>query len=160
MELYRNREIKTPNSTCGSLYFVTGDPRNNDNYEFICYILEPEINVAYFNGTGPKIKGHTAIKAGRYQLVEHDPIHFSYITPLYVGVPDFADVLFHKGNFQGDAAKGEERDSTGCSICGTTRKTDYVGDSKDAFDLLMNNYIFPAWRKSEGVWVTVSDSDD
>lgn len=48
--------------------------------------------------------------------------------PHVVDVPDRTDILIHPGNFPSD--------TLGCILVGQTKGTDYIGESRAAFDKL------------------------
>lgn len=134
MELSLIRQVKTDNSTIGSLY-IDG--------VFECYTLEdkdrglssqmPEALIKDM-----KVKGETAIPTGTYSI-DMDTVspRFSSSSsyksiggklPRLVGVKGFDGVLIHIGNYP--------KDTDGCILVGTTKATDSIGNSKVAFNAL------------------------
>jgi hypothetical protein len=85
-----------------------------------CYTLEPPQKT---DGTKPR-----AIPAGSYDLtIRHSP-RFNRLMPHVENVPDFDGVLIHWGNFP--------KDTEGCTLVGTIRGTDFVGHSREEFDII------------------------
>jgi hypothetical protein len=91
------------------------------NGEFECYTLEDKVRPV-------KIKGKTAIPAGRYEVIINFSQRFQRQLPLLLKVPDFEGVRIHPGN---TAANTE-----GCILVGETKEENFVGHSRLAFDRL------------------------
>lgn len=104
--------------------------------EFLCYTLEDEYR-------SKKVYGQTRIPDGMYDIKLrtfggfHDRYAASYGYQFHKGmlwlqdVPDFENVLIHKGN--------DDDDTAGCILLGDTQvqnktKNGFVGESKDAYD--------------------------
>jgi Family of unknown function (DUF5675) len=114
MELEIKRTDFTDNSTIGEL---------SANGEFECYALEDKVRPV-------KIAGKTAIPAGRYEVTINASQRFGRELPLLLNVPDFEGVRIHPGN--------TNEDTEGCILVGETKRTDFVGDSKPAFERLFS----------------------
>lgn len=112
MELTLTRGPSTTHSTPGKL-MIDG--------VFECYTLEDVVRTT-------KIAGETAIPAGVYKVVIDMSNRFKRLLPLVVDVPGFAGIRIHPGN--------TDKDTEGCILVGTSRSTDFVGNSRMAFDAL------------------------
>lgn len=125
MNLTLIREEYTTESTIGRL-LVDG--------LFLCYTLEDVVRAE-----GVKIYGETAIPAGEYSLTMRYSPRFKKLLPLIYNMPDnsiqdgrgirFDYVMFHWGN--------EAKDSHGCPLLGLTKNVNFVGNSKKAFEKLI-----------------------
>lgn len=89
--------------------------------QFECYTLEDKVRPV-------KIKGKTAIPAGRYEVIINFSQRFQRQLPLLLKVPDFEGVRIHPGN---TAANTE-----GCLLVGETKEENFVGHSRAAFNRL------------------------
>lgn len=69
------------------------------------------------------------VPAGTFQLVLGWSDHFEMVVPKVVNVPGFDAVEIHPGNFP--------KDTHACCLVGETESADFVGQSRDAFDELM-----------------------
>lgn len=114
MELRVERTDRSGNSTIGNLYV-------NDQFE--CYTLEDVERPV-------KIKGKTAIPAGRYEVVINQSQRFGRLLPLFLNVPNFEGVRIHPGNTAAD--------TEGCILVGETKSEGSIGQSKVAFERLFN----------------------
>lgn len=85
-----------------------------------CYTLEPPVKT---DGSKPR-----AIPAGTYPLTIRFSPRFNRLMPHVENVPDFAGVLIHWGNFP--------KDTEGCTLVGSIQGTNFVGHSREEFDLL------------------------
>lgn len=112
MELHVKRTDFSEQSTIGEMR-VDG--------KFECYTLEDKVRPV-------KIKGKTAIPAGRYEVIINFSQRFQRQLPLLLKVPDFEGVRIHPGN---TAANTE-----GCILVGETKDDNFVGHSRLAFDRL------------------------
>lgn len=75
-----------------------------------------------------KIPGNTAIPAGTYKVIITESNRFKRRLPLLVDVPGFAGIRIHPGNCA--------TDTEGCILVGTSYSTDWVSNSRVAFDKL------------------------
>ncbi|MEP6877471.1 MAG: DUF5675 family protein [Nitrosospira sp.] len=114
MELNVKRTDLSENSTIGELS-VDG--------QFECYTLEDKVRPV-------KIKGETAITAGRYEVIINYSQRFNRQLPLLMNVPDFEGVRIHPGNTAAD--------TEGCILVGQTKSEGFVGQSRLAFEQLFN----------------------
>jgi Family of unknown function (DUF5675) len=121
MELQVNRTDFTDNSTIGEL---------SANGQFECYTLEDKVRPV-------KMAGKTAIPPGRYEVIINFSQRFGRELPLLLNVPDFEGVRIHPGN--------TNEDTEGCILVGETKRTNFVGDSKPAFERL-----FPKLKAAYG----------
>jgi hypothetical protein len=71
-----------------------------------------------------------AIPAGTYQVLTSWSQHFSMVIPVVVNVPGFNGVEIHPGNYPVD--------THGCCLVGYTESKDFVGQSRQAFEDLMD----------------------
>ncbi|OYU80773.1 MAG: hypothetical protein CFE23_07310 [Flavobacterium sp. BFFFF1] len=119
MELVLTRKIRSAKSTIGELT-IDG--------KFECFTLEDvERDV--------KIHGKTAIPKGRYELTITMSNRFKKELPLLINVPNYEGVRIHPGN--------KAEDTEGCILVGKTKTTDFIGNSRDAFEALfpkLKNY--------------------
>lgn len=115
MEIKVTRKTLTDKSTIGDME-IDG--------EFFCYTLEDVVRPA-----GVKIAGQTAIPSGRYEVVIDMSSRFKKLMPHILDVPMFSGIRIHKGN--------TDKDTEGCLIVGMTTAPDFVGQSKVAYDKLM-----------------------
>ena len=112
MELNVKRTDLSENSTIGEL---------SVDSQFECYTLED-------TGRPVKIKGVTAIPAGRYEVIINYSQRFNRQLPLLLNVPDFEGVRIHPGNTAAD--------TEGCILVGQTKSAGFVGQSGLAFEQL------------------------
>ena len=110
MNLTVQRQWLTENSVCGEM-LVDG--------AFQCFTLEPPVraNKPY------------CIPAGTYQVSLLPSPRFGFITPHVLEVPNFTEIEIHPGNYP--------HDTEGCCLVGQTHETDFIGNSRAAFDALM-----------------------
>jgi len=121
----------TPLSVIGELWL-------NDWME--CYTLEDCVRKV-------KIDHVTAIPAGRYPVIINYSARFKRLLPILLNVPNFEGVRIHPGN--------GAKDTDGCILVGRTRGTDFVGESRLAF-----NQFMPELQKAIArgkVWVKITD---
>ncbi len=114
MELRVERTDFSETSTIGKLYV-------DDQFE--CYTLEDKVRPV-------KIKGETAIPAGRYEVIINFSQRFGRMLPLFLNVPNFEGVRIHPGNTAAD--------TEGCILVGETKDAEFIGQSKLAFEGLFN----------------------
>jgi hypothetical protein len=130
MNLVLERTDFTDKSTIGELY--------HDD-EFLCFILEDVVREE-------KIKNETAIPYGKYEVVVTYSPRFRRNLPLLLDVPNYSGVRIHPGN--------KASDTEGCLLPGTRKGTDFVFESKKAFDSLYKR-IDKALKAGEEVVITI-----
>jgi len=146
MELTLKRIARKPTYTIGRLFI---------NNTYFCDVLE-DYDRIYFGGS--KVAGKTAIPCGRYEvLLDNYSPRFGnkepYKTlcggcvPLINNVPQFAGVRIHCGN--------TALDTDGCLLVGKNTVVGKVMESKTTFTMLMNNYLTPARKRKEKVFMTI-----
>ncbi|HWQ32535.1 MAG TPA: DUF5675 family protein [Blastocatellia bacterium] len=133
MELVLNRKFLTDRATIGELARADG--------QHICWILEDVVRSA-------KIKGRTAIPAGRYRIGITMSPRFKRKLPLLLDVPYYTGVRIHPGN--------SAEDTEGCLMPGLVRGTNFVGQSRAAFDKVFS-LIASALAKGEECWITINN---
>jgi len=126
MELLLKRKWKTDNETIGELYV---------NGKFECYTLEDVERVV-------KIKNETAIPKGKYKLIITYSNRFKRNLPLLLNVPNFEGIRIHSGN--------TNHDTQGCILVGKTRGTNFIGNSRKAF-----NSLFLKLQKEKEITITI-----
>jgi len=104
------------------------------NDEVVCYSLEDVARPA-----GVKIYGETAIPVGKYNVEITHSNRYNKPLPLIFNTADlavedgygvrFTGVRIHPGN--------TDKDTHGCLLPGTTKGDDFVGNSRSAFQKLM-----------------------
>ena len=104
------RQVFKKLSTRGQMYL---------NGIFIGYTLEDEVR-----GDMYKVKNHTAIASGTYQVVKHESKKFPNSIRLE-DVPNFTGIVIHGGN--------NEEDTSGCILLGA-KKDDNEADSSTISD--------------------------
>lgn len=112
LELRLVRNQYSSASTIGELH-VDG--------RFECFTLEDRVRAA-------KSAGTTAIPPGRYEVAVTWSNRFERPLPLLMDVPNYSGVRIHTGN--------KAEDTEGCILVGRRRLSDFVGESKVAFDAL------------------------
>lgn len=133
MELRLVREFLTAKSTTGRLW-IDG--------EWFCWTLEDPVRPP-----GVKIKGNTAIPAGRYQVIISFSNRFKRPLPLLLKVPMFEGIRIHPGN---SAANTE-----GCLLVGYSRTTDWIYESRRAFEDLFQRITTAA--NKEKIWISIEN---
>lgn len=93
-----------------------------------------------------KVKGQTAIPAGRYQIVLTYSPRFKRILPLLLDVPQFTGVRIHRGN--------TAKDTEGCILVGFNREVGKVLDSAVTEQRLMA-VLQNAVNKGEQIFITI-----
>ena len=131
MELTLKRN-PNPEYTIGRLYI-------NGQYE--CFVLEDPVREE-------KIKGKTAIPAGRYQIIVTMSARFSKLLPLLLNVPNFSGIRIHPGN--------DVDDTEGCLLTGQmiAKSARQILNSRLAFNALFEKINMALARKEE-VWITI-----
>lgn len=114
MNLQVKRHTLTPTSTLGDLY-IDG--------VFFCRTLERP------DAAQPDVEGAVCIPIGKYGgLISYFP-HMNEDAPLLTGTEPRTGIFIHVGNYP--------KDSEGCILVGRSQSRDFVGNSKDAFERLV-----------------------
>jgi hypothetical protein len=134
MELKVIRETFTEKSTIGSLYV---------NGIFFCYTLEDKDRK--LESGGVKEYAKTAIPRGKYKVVLSFSNRFKKYLPELVNVPQFAGIRIHAGNTADH--------SEGCILVGSTKGSEFIGNSRVTFEKLMN--VIKRIEKVEKINITI-----
>ena len=117
MQLTLKRQPSTGECTLGEL-FLEG--------EHECFTLEDVVRDV-------KVAGETAIPAGTYEIAVTYSNRFKRALPLLINVPGFEGIRIHSGN--------RASDTEGCILVGRTQGTDFVGESRMAFEVLFQKIL-------------------
>lgn len=142
MKLTLNRRPSVGGATIGEL-LADG--------KFLCYTLEDEIREVPGLPVGHwKIKGVTAIPAGRYRVtMEHSP-RFGPQTLTINAVPGFTGVRIHGGN--------KHEDSEGCPLLGLkVTTTTIVGGTSGPAVKLVKDAVRAALASGQQVWIDINN---
>jgi hypothetical protein len=123
MQIKVIRKEYSTKSTIGELYI--------DN-RFECFTLEDRIRAQ-------KVPGTTAIPVGNYEVGVTWSNRFKRPLPLLMNVPNYEGVRIHTGN--------TDENTEGCLLVGKTKRPDFVGGSKLAFDALFTKIQEAAQRE-------------
>lgn len=134
MNIRVDREPSNHVCTMGMLYI-------DDMFE--CYSLEDPVRAE-------KVKGHTAIPAGKYRVIINRSIRFKKDLPLLLEVPNFEGIRIHAGNIASD--------TEGCILVGKDRGRDSIGRSREAMADLQEQ-IADALNRGEQVWIELRQMD-
>lgn len=93
-----------------------------------------------------KIKGETAIPAGKYKVILTFSNRFQKVLPLLLDVPNFEGVRIHSGNTSAD--------TEGCILIGIVRTENGVAMSRDAMKELMP-MLDKAFHNKEEIWIEI-----
>jgi hypothetical protein len=112
-----------------------------------CYFLEDPCREKFIDGEWVwkpeyKIKGNTCIPSGLNPLIIDYSSRFKRRLPHIIDVPDFTWIRIHSGNDAGD--------TEGCPLPGVSRNTDWVSESRKAFNLLFEK-IHSAFEGREDI---------
>ena len=137
MNLRLIREPSKDGCTLGVL-FIDG--------AFECFTLEDVVREVTGQPVSAwKVKGDTAIPAGRYRVVRTRSPRFGKILPLLEQVPGFEGIRIHAGN--------RSADTEGCVLPGRSRGVGMVLDSRIAFESLDQKL-----RHATGdIWITIEN---
>lgn len=155
MRLVRNAYESAAGYTLGRLFVDEGG--------FLCWVLEPENrglhqDMPLSQIERKKVKGKTAIPAGRYRIRLRVSPKFGdkwYAKeyggkfPYLCDVPGFDAIMVHPGNTAEDTA--------GCLLPGELQMgiRGRVFNSVLAWQDLMRFYIWPAYQRKEEIWITI-----
>ena len=130
MELFLERRHLKPEYTIGCL--SVGSTR-------FCDTLEPEVRAV-------KVPGHTAIPAGRYEVIVNRSPRFGRELPRLLDVPGFEGILIHRGN--------PVKDTSGCILLGENRKPGYVLNSTP-YELRLTALLREAQARGERNFIVI-----
>lgn len=134
MELKLLRKYCKTSYTIGHLY-IDG--------KYFCDTIEDVVRDLV---TEKKVKGRTAIPAGRYRVVLNWSPRFQCVMPLLLDVPHFDGIRIHAGN--------TAKDTEGCILVGRNTQPAMVTDSKATMRDLMQ-VLTTANNRKEEMWITV-----
>ena len=105
-----------------------------------------------------KVHGKTAIPTGRYRIDMKTVSprfknrtwakQFGGILPRLLDVPFYAGVCIHVGN--------DENDTESCLLTGYNSNKGKVAGSAKAFAILMSDYLLPADKRGEEIWIEIT----
>lgn len=110
---------------------------------FECWTLE---NPDHLTPLGPD---HIASPCGTYPIQLYSSPHFARMAPILMDIPGRSFVEIHVGN--------TSRDTHECILIGKFRAMDFIGESNQAVDALIEK-IANALAASEEVTITVQDA--
>lgn len=134
MELTLKRKYCKSSYTIGHLY-IDGKK--------ICDTLEDVVRDLV---TEKKVKGRTAIPAGRYRVILNWSNRFGKSLPLLLDVPQFRGIRIHAGN--------TAKDTEGCILVGRNTQPGTLTESKATMADLMQ-VLTSANNRVEEIWITV-----
>lgn len=111
---------------------------------FECYILEDKDRK--LEDGGVKVQNETAIPRGTYKVIVDFSTRFKRLRPHILDVPQFTGIRIHPGN--------KADDTEGCLITGGYKKTNFVGESRIAFDALFKK-LSDAHENNEEIWIEI-----
>lgn len=109
--------------------------------KYFCDTLENTVRAP-----GVKVRGKTAVPAGRYRVVLTESPRFKRILPLLVDVPNFEGVRIHPGN--------TAEDTEGCLLVGFNQVKGKVVDSRATFQKLFEK-LWAADQAGEEIWTEI-----
>lgn len=143
MKLKLVRDTFTDKSTIGKLYI-------NDKYE--CFTLEDTNREVFYNkenywkSTFTKVEGNTCIPVGEYKVIINLSNRFKKEMPLLLDVPGYKGVRIHSGNVPAD--------TLGCILVGTTKATDRIQQSAQAYKSLFTKLNL-AYKNKESISIEI-----
>lgn len=141
MELLLERKWCKSEYTIGRLY-IDG--------KFYCNTLEDTVRDINKNGTFDcgefKIKGHTAIPYGEYEVIVNYSPKFKRELPRLLNVPHFEGILIHRGN--------THKDSSGCILVGENKKKGMVLNSTK-YELELTRILKEAINRKEKITIKI-----
>ncbi len=150
MHLFIERRPSTPKSTSGKLYVdgVFWLPKPDSPEREAIHTLEDVVReVAGQPVESWKIKGQTAIPAGRYRVDYTESARFKRKTLILLNVPGFTGIRFHGGN--------KAEDTEGCILCGHAKTgPDSIAVCAPAIALL-ESLVCPEIAAGREVWCTL-----
>lgn len=143
--------------TIGHLYAMV-----NGKKTYVCDTIEDTVrdinkNGVFDNGE-KKIAKLTAIPYGTFRIgwsrserfgtVKFmEAAKYDHTMPWVLNVPSFQGILIHCGV--------SEKSSAGCIIVGYNKVVGRVVDSRKAFNLLMDKYLWPARKRGQKIYITI-----
>lgn len=109
--------------------------------KYFCDTLEDTVRAP-----GVKVRGKTAVPAGRYRVVLSESPRFKRILPLLVDVPNFEGVRIHPGN--------TAEDTEGCLLVGFNQAKGKVVASRATFQKLFEK-LWAADQAGEEIWTEI-----
>lgn len=120
------------------------------NGKFFCNTLEDCVRDINKNGTFDcgelKIKGHTAIPYGKYEIIVNYSPKFKRELPRLLNVPHFEGILIHRGN--------THKDSSGCILVGENTKKGMVLNSTK-YEMELTNLLKNTTRRGEKIYIEI-----
>lgn len=120
------------------------------NSVFFCNTLEDTVRDINMNGTFDcgefKIKGHTAIPYGEYEIIVNYSPRFKRELPRLLNVPHFDGILIHRGN--------THKDSSGCVLVGENKKKGMVINSTK-YELELTKILKEAQSRKEKIKIKI-----
>lgn len=132
MRIEVRREILDSRSAIGRMFI---------NGQFECYTLEDTVRTP-----GVKIPGQTAIPAGTYDVTINYSNRFARRMPQLLNVPNFDGIRIHSGN--------TDADTEGCILVGKAEGKDWIGQSRDAFNVLFPK-LLDAYERGEEITISI-----
>lgn len=137
MTLRLIREPSVAGATLGSLYI-------DDVWTF--WTLEDQLREIPGQPVSAwKVRGQTAIPAGRYRVVLRQSPRFGRVLPWLQDVPGFDWILIHAGN--------RHPDTEGCILVGLDRQRASVGRSQMALQRLMLRLT----EAQDEIWIAIEN---
>lgn len=141
MNLVLERKYLKSDYAIGNLYI---------NGKFFCNTLEDCVRDINKNGTFDcgelKIKGHTAIPYGKYEIIVNYSPKFKRELPRLLNVPHFEGILIHRGN--------THKDSSGCILVGENTKKGMVLNSTK-YEIELTNLLKATTRRGEKIYIKI-----
>lgn len=128
--------VRNPSDECCTIGVLSVDGA------FLCDTLEDIVRPV-------KIKGETAIPAGRYRVVMDWSAHFNKKLPHVLDVPNYEGIRIHAGNSAGD--------TEGCILVGQWEAGDTIINSRSTLNTLVA-MIEMAIEKGDEVWIEIEDA--
>ena len=148
IELLLQRRPSVEDTTLGVLYRGT---------TFECYTLEDVIREIPGQPVDTwKVRGKTAIPAGRYRIGLVTSPRFGPQTMTLLGVPGFDLIRIHAGN--------DDADTEGCLLVGRAVHEDPTGDGGNLVEsraalAALKEKVVAAIAKGDAVWITVRNPE-
>ncbi len=142
MRITLKRISKKDTYTIGKLYI--------DNNYFCDTLEDKDRNLYQFNPVGTimsiKVKGHTAIPKGLYEIMWTYSNRFKRYTPQIMNVPGFDGIRIHSGN--------TDADTEGCVLLGLNKVVGRVINSRVTCDKFYD-IIEKEIKNKKEVWIQI-----